>query len=458
MRKTTFAGLTVLDPGESLSVDGGSFTQRNPEITDHFLELGAFSHRHDGHAALADPLLAPGVAGGTGGTLPAATAITATYTLVDAFGGETAAAPIAVVTTPDPITAPETPVAAMETTAGTLTSGTYFYVLTLLDNAGGETTASQPVQVIRDPGPANGQVRLTGLTAVLAAHPGAVAYRIYRSKGVIGDYDLLITDDADTVLDDGSVPLDCGVKPPRLNTTNNTASVTVTVPDVGTATGYRVYLSVDSEFLSPALYGITRLAATATDPILVTALLLDDGRPPDVSTAVAGAQKINLATDVEGLSYPPALIAERGGLIPSAAGTVALLSDGATGVGFTAALIYFDPAEHAIAGLQAKLHVSATLVANDTAPAANYAVGLHALGASSGADATTVDMALGALVGAQAIFTAPAANAQAHLTSTPADAPAAGYYCLAVAVSAAPAANAGVFIRATVLITYEVAP
>jgi hypothetical protein len=48
MRKTLFAGLTVLSPDESLLSDDGAFIGRDRETIDRFLEIGAKTHRHTG--------------------------------------------------------------------------------------------------------------------------------------------------------------------------------------------------------------------------------------------------------------------------------------------------------------------------------------------------------------------------------------------------------------------------
>jgi hypothetical protein len=72
MRKTLFAGLTELDPSDSLAEDGYAFQQKNPRVTDHFLEIGAVTHRHDAHLPLADPTVAPSAAA-SGGCAPTPT-------------------------------------------------------------------------------------------------------------------------------------------------------------------------------------------------------------------------------------------------------------------------------------------------------------------------------------------------------------------------------------------------
>src|SRR4051812_50045359 len=55
MEKTPFAGLTQLDGGEPLSVDGYSFQHENPRITDRLLEIGSIGHHHDAPPPLPAP-------------------------------------------------------------------------------------------------------------------------------------------------------------------------------------------------------------------------------------------------------------------------------------------------------------------------------------------------------------------------------------------------------------------
>jgi hypothetical protein len=107
MRRTLFAGLTALDPGESIYIDGGSFVARNPFITDRLLEVGAVSHRHDGAPAMQDPDTAPGVTvQSTGGSLPSSTTIFVGFTVLDDSDGESAISPLATAVTPSGIIAP----------------------------------------------------------------------------------------------------------------------------------------------------------------------------------------------------------------------------------------------------------------------------------------------------------------------------------------------------------------
>lgn len=302
MEKTPFAGLTLLDPAEALSTDGYSFQHESPSIIDRYLEVAAVSHRHDAHAALADPTDAPTVvAGAGGGAILASRTIFATYTLLDADGGETRPVAAELVTTAAPIDPPDAgPPAALDTTGGTLLANTYMYALTFTDGNGGETTVGPSTMVQRPTGPANARVQITGLTAILTA-AGAAGWRLWRSVGG-GRFGFVAAGATDTYTDDGSSSPDCTMSPPTTNTTNGVNTVQVTVPSGqdAEAVQFRVYLSDDGSFDSPAVAGTYPIADTGTVKTY-TSLDLADGTPPDVSRSLPGANQINASTDIAGL-------------------------------------------------------------------------------------------------------------------------------------------------------------
>ncbi|MGI9016100.1 MAG: hypothetical protein ACR2HR_03175 [Euzebya sp.] len=291
MRQTTFAGLTILEPGESLSANGYAFQGKDREAIDHYLRLGALTHRHDGSLALPNPT-APlvGSVDSSGGALPADTTLMLGYTQLDGLSGETALSPVTAFTTPPSIEPPTTsPTAVAQYTAGALLVGTYYYALTFTDAGGGETPPGPSVEVVREPGYASARVSLSGLNQGLP-------WRLYRAKGGQG-FDLLTSGTGDTFVDDGLTPLDCGQAPPGFgeNTTNQQSVVNLTLPTV--TTDMRVYVSLDGQFTSPALLGLYP-AASAGALVSIGLLRADDGSPPAISTAVAGAQKIDPDTDL----------------------------------------------------------------------------------------------------------------------------------------------------------------
>jgi hypothetical protein len=304
MDKTTFAGLTRLAPGDPLSTDGFSFQAENPQIIDRLLGIGAVSHRHDAHVALVDPTLdavLSAVAGG--GNILANTSVWTCYTLLDADGGETLPSDPQTVTTPAPLDPPDTgPSAALDTTAGSLLVGTYSYALTFTDANGGETTMGPGTLITRTPGPANARVQITGLTALLTA-AGASGWRLWRSTGG-GRYGLVAAGDTDTYTDDGSLPIDCTAFAPSRNTTNGVYRLEVTVPSgqPAEATQFRIYLSTEGDFSSPAVAGTYPIADAGTVKTFTT---IDpaEGSPPDVSRALPGASKIDVVTEVVNLFW-----------------------------------------------------------------------------------------------------------------------------------------------------------
>lgn len=296
MRKTPFAGLTELDPEESLDVDGGSFQHRNPLITDHLLHVGAVTHRHDEHAALADPLVAPSATtASAGGGFPAGSDYYVAYTLLDAEGGETLTSPVTVVSTQEAIEDPvSAPAVTAITTGGSLRAGTYTYAYTLLDAHGGETLPSDDASVERPYGPPSGSVVIEGMGEA-AALAGAVGWRVYKA-GAAGVYHFLAEGTGVELIDDGTLCADCASRPPDVNRTRQTSKLTVTVPPDVDGDGFRLWISTVGDFIG-AFAGEYPVASAGV-AIDFTQLVTGDGAPPDVSLSVPGATKINPATEL----------------------------------------------------------------------------------------------------------------------------------------------------------------
>jgi hypothetical protein len=304
MRHTDFAGLTELEPGESIGLDDFGLQSRNPRLIDFFLQLGARLHRHDAHTALATPTVAPGLAvANTGGALPGGVDFTVGYTAVDAFGGETLLSPDDTIALPTSVDAPDSVgTLTMDYTGGTLGAGTYYYVKTWVDGAGGETTASGVAEIDRDPGGATARVQFTNLNASIPA--GATGWRIYKSA-MGGLFGLVASGNTATWTDDGSAATDAAVRPPTANTTNSANVVTITIPSAGQlpagATGFRIYGTFGVSFSDPALIREEPIA-NAGDAFEVTAWAPLLGTPPVVATAIAGAAKID--PDTELIDFP----------------------------------------------------------------------------------------------------------------------------------------------------------
>lgn len=303
MRKTRFAGLTVVAPDETLAVDNSSFQSVNPDLVDHFLEVGAVTHRHDAHDPLADPLTqASGMVVNAGGTIGADVTVFLGYTLVDPDGGETRLSPALALTTDPPYEAPTSPINATATYAsGALRSDTFYYAITLMDGGGGETPIGPVVSVDRQPGPEFASITLDGLRTDMLAYD-AVGWRLYRAtSGQQLGY--LASGSADRFVDAGQGCVDCGQAPPNENRTNRTNKLTAIAPagasgvPASGAASFRLYASQDGSFNTDCLVG-EYPAASAGAPIEMTSLVLRPGRPPDVSTSVRGAARLNAETDL----------------------------------------------------------------------------------------------------------------------------------------------------------------
>lgn len=298
MDKTPFAGLTRLAPNDPLSTDNSSFQAKNPSITDRLLQIGALTHRHNALPALGNPSgYAPLVSVyASGGSIPADTDISVGFTLNNATGGETELSDVTTVSTQPPYNPPASPITAVvDYGAGALLAATYYYAVTLVDGSGGETALGPYATGDRLPGYASGRVLLSGLNDDFGVD-GAVAWRLYRAIGG-GEFQFLATGTSDTFTDDGSVAVNCDVLPPDdFNATTNEGNrLEVIVPSgvlISEAETFNVYLCTDGDFTTGSLVG-TYPVASAMTVINVNSLALGAGSPPDVSSCIPGAHKID---------------------------------------------------------------------------------------------------------------------------------------------------------------------
>lgn len=305
MNKTRFAGLTRLDPSDPLSTDSASFQSRNPNIEDRLLEIGAVTHRHDDHAALGNPsqLSTPsGTVVASGGNIPSDFAMAFGYTLNDADGGETTLSGVGVAATAPGYDPPASGIeAAVDYLSGALVTATYHYGLTMLDGEGGETALGPVVDAERQPGFASAKVTLSGLSTDLGVN-GATAWGLYRAMGG-GNWVFLGSGTADTFVDNGVECVDCSRTPPDdLNqTTNQANTLLVKVPTNDPAwsqsTSFNLYLTIDGDFGDSMFIGNFPLASGGLD-IPIRQLDFAAFSPPDVSTSIHGAHKIDPDTEL----------------------------------------------------------------------------------------------------------------------------------------------------------------
>jgi hypothetical protein len=305
---TPFAGLLRLEPGEPILTDDGRFVSSNIDIIDRLLQVGAKTHRHDGHAATPDPVTAATLSTlDTGGTIPAETPLYVGYTWLDADGGETKISPVAQITTQDALQTPEiapTWNGVVDHAAGTLMAETYYYAVTVIDGLGAETMLSPSVTVTVPPGNAVNRVTIAGLDTIVTS-VGGTGWRLWRAVGG-GEWDLLTTGAGASYVDDGSATPNCNVDPPSSPAqTNNTNVLRVTVPNgppPATATQFRTYVSTSGDFTDPSLLGTYPIADVGVQKSY-TSLTLLPGAPPPVSLSIAGADQIDAETMLDNLHW-----------------------------------------------------------------------------------------------------------------------------------------------------------
>lgn len=314
MRRSVFAGLTEVEPGESIFEDGASFTLRNPEIIDALLRIGATTHHHDAHDALADPTTEiTATFDAAGGQLPSDAPFYAGFTALDSYGGETKMGPVLAATTP-PAAAdvPTGPTLTVDLTAGALPPNTYYYVLTAT-NPSGETAASDPVAAVIPADATTARVLFTGLMDAATA-AGGTGWRLYRSTNG-GQLGLLGQDVTQTFTDDGQPCVDPQLTPPVFNTTGGSVLAHLTVPAAALpagATRYRIYASPTATFDDPSLVGEWPVADAGTVHD-VASFGLQPGSPPAQSTSVPGPSQVDARTEVSFLEEAVTALGISGG-------------------------------------------------------------------------------------------------------------------------------------------------
>jgi hypothetical protein len=304
MRKTLFAGITVLSSDEAVTADNGAFIGRDRDTTDRLLELGAKTHRHTGLPGLENPPSHMGASAITsGGTIGAGQTFSLGYTLEDDQGGETLLSPIVSFTTPSPINAPFAAPAgqAKYEEGGDLPTDTYYYAYSFVDGSGGETPIGPARGVERAPGFAQAKVVLSGFTAPMSS-AGAAGWRLYRAVGG-GDFGFLTSGTSNNFTDDGSLNVDCDLTPlpPETNTTNGDAAFRIRLPSadvfVVESTFINLYMTNDGDFIGDALLEQFPVSSAGKEAIYAS-VDLDAGQPPDVNGSIGGASQIDPDTEL----------------------------------------------------------------------------------------------------------------------------------------------------------------
>lgn len=306
---TDHFGLTRVGQGESVTKNGNAALDLD-RITIDDLIWALAQHSHTGTDALADPTGPPTLtSAGSGGSLPPDTTYYYRVSYLDKWGLETAASDEATITTGTSIDPPVGPSLLTDSSGGTLAPGLYTYGITALTDDGGETTLSPPSSVRIPAGTVTNRVYLT--FPPLPA--GAVAFNVYRSRpGQSSLYYLMEATNGDPIYDVGSNE-DATVRPPRFNTTNESNTVTVTLPGAvlpDGATSWRVYRSED-----PGVYDGQNLVHTVVEGATETSTdvridwvdvgdVLDQGMPREISSTVGDGVPLGSSTTTTSPTSP----------------------------------------------------------------------------------------------------------------------------------------------------------
>lgn len=228
--------LSALSSGGDFADEGYKYTKADRHLIDHVGWLGAEGHVHDGAVYTAvEPDTPPTLELDTDGSgnIPAGTTVYYKYTYVTPRGEETAASPEAFVVTPAAIAEPSSPILSYATTGGILMAGNYFYAISSYTDASINETRAINSSYISVPA-------TTSTNAITIGFPdpdsGQTGFNIYRRAPGQSKFFFLASVDTTGItppteyVDDGTVADDCDRTLPKANTTNNTNTITVSLP------------------------------------------------------------------------------------------------------------------------------------------------------------------------------------------------------------------------------------
>lgn len=232
MGETQYFSLSKFAAEGRLSDENYKFTQRDRETIDSLMwTLVNHDHRTTSSSeALAGPTSINLSQSTTGGTLQPGVSYYYKVAFRDAAGNETDASQTEAITTPLAISPPPVESISYATTGGNLEAGLYRYALSYYQSAGGETKAPNYGSVY-----VNSATSTNVNTITLTAPPNdADGWKVYRRGPNEDEYNYLATIAATatpptTWSDDGLTLADCTKHRPTANTTNSTASVTITL-------------------------------------------------------------------------------------------------------------------------------------------------------------------------------------------------------------------------------------
>jgi hypothetical protein len=282
--KTQYFGLNKFGADGRLSDEGYKFTLRDRDLIDTILyTLMTHNHATSAISAIEGPpagIYLDLTVSASGGTIPAGRDYYYKFSYQDAQGNETQASSAILISTPDPISAPDTQNLSTASTGGTLEPGTYKYALAFYQDAGGVTTAPNVSTITVPLGTSTNTV-----TVPLPTLPAdADGWRIYRRGPGDLEYWLLDTENTGTeYVDDGSVSPDCTQKRPVSNTTNSTNSIVIDLPASELPLDTRITAWNIYRSSNPGAYPANSLVATVVE-----------------TTTEGGADLVTTYTDVGG--------------------------------------------------------------------------------------------------------------------------------------------------------------
>lgn len=305
--RTNRYGLTTLGQGDVMAADGYKFGVLDREAIDWLLAQGAEAHHHNAQSVgLAAPAAALNLAlQSTGGALPPGTRIYYKFTWVQG-GLESTASPEAYIDTPAVVVTPGSPTIVGASSTGTLSPGTYYYVVTAYKSANTlETLASNPNFVAL-----TGTTSQNKATLTMPSLPsGATGFNIYVRKPGQSKYFYQGSTTGSTFVHDGSTAQDCDRSTPTRNATNSSNSVIVSMPgatpSVPGGVTWRLYRTYSpGNYIRSLLHDVVETVTEGSSVVTPTytdiGLSTTNGNPPTVSLTVTNPSKINLATETQG--------------------------------------------------------------------------------------------------------------------------------------------------------------
>lgn len=310
--RTSYLQLLKLGAGDSLSAEGYDFTSGNMDKLDRAIQQ-ALRRPTGAVGVLASPIVGPELTLDTSaGSIPAGTTVDYVFSYVDASGGETAASPIASITTPAPIPAPDAPVPSRNDTGGSLLPGNYFYILSAYAGSNtSETRGGDRAQITLDTSSSAWVVTLT----YPSLPAGADGWNVYRRAPGETEYSFIasVASGPTTFVDNGSAVPNCTRRPPTQNRTNSSNSINVSLPGVlpelpAEAAYWKVYRRYSSSWgVKSLLQNVVEETSEGSGVIVPD---IDDigvgcttGRPLNVSQVIESPERILLTdmTEVNGV-------------------------------------------------------------------------------------------------------------------------------------------------------------